>query len=209
MQHMLRNICCILKNGGYIDRMPPKAKYSKQEIIEKAVEIIGESGYEKLTARELASTLGTSVKPIFTAFENMEEVKQECFNFAFQKYHSYFKDGLGEYPLKTIGFNYIKFARNEPNLFKIIFLKSQETELSFGEYMQKLDDEYENSLKLVMDYSGFNKEKSFELYKNLWIYSTGIASLCATKQCKFTDDEINQMLDLAYTGLINTIKGEN
>jgi len=188
--------------------MPPTAKHSKQEIIEKAIEIIGEGGFEKLTARELASALGTSAKPIFTAFENMEEVKQCCFDYAFARYHSYFADGLGEFPLKTIGQKYIEFARKEPNLYKIIFLKSQDGELTFSQYMEKLDDEYEGTLNLVMEYAGIDKEKAVTLYKNLWIYSTGIAALCATKQCQFSDEEISRMLDLVYTGFVDAIKGE-
>jgi len=186
--------------------MPPKAKYSRQEIIQKAAEIIGESGYEKLTARELAAALGTSVKPIFTAFENMEEVKQSCFQYAFNKYHSYFSDGLGEYPIKKIGLNYIEFARKEPKLFQLVFLKSQESESSFVEYMEKLDDEYTGTIKLIQDCTGLTEENSVELYKNLWIYSTGIAALCATRQCQFSDEEINKMFDLVYTGMIEQLK---
>lgn len=186
--------------------MPPKAKYSKQEILDKAIEIIEERGFEKLTARELASALKTSVKPIFTAFENMDEVKQCCFDFAFEKYHSYFADGLGEYPIKAIGLKFIEFAKKEPCLFQIIFLKSQEKTIPFEVYMKKLDDNFNESLKLVQKYTGLSKRKSFELYKYLWVYSTGIAALCATRQCEFSDEEINKMLDLAYTGLIDQLK---
>jgi len=186
--------------------MPPVAKFSRQEMIEKAIEIIGEGGFEKLTARELAASLGTSVKSIFTALQNMEEVKQCCFDYAYEKYHSYFEGGLGQFPLKTIGLKYIEFARKDPALFQLVFLKFQEKEISFNEYMEKLDDEYEGTLNLVQEYTGLSKEKSFELYKNLWIYTTGIAGLCATKQCQFSDEEISTMLDNTYTAFIDHLK---
>jgi len=186
--------------------MPPKAKYSKQEILEKAVEIIVEQGYEKLTARELAAALGTSAKPIFTAFENMEDVKKGCFDFAFDKYHSYFANGLGESPFKNIGKIYVKFAQNEPQLYKLIFLQSQDKALSFSDYMKKLDDCYEDTLKLIEDYYSLNREKAEQLYKNMWIFSTGIATLCATKQCSFSDEEIENLMNITCVGVLNELR---
>lgn len=186
--------------------MPPKAKYSKQEIIEKAVEIIGEEGFEKLTARELAASLGTSVKPIFTAFENMEDLKQSCFDYAYQKYHSYFEGDLGDRPFRTIGRTYIEFARKEPKLYQIIFLRSQEESIPFVQYMEKLDDNFQNTINLVKTTAGLSEESALALYKHMWITCTGVAALLATKQCNFTDEEIDRVLDTTYCGIVERLK---
>ena len=59
--------------------MPPKAKLSKEEIIETAFEMTRENGFEHVTARELAHRLGCSTQPIFHVFQNMEEVKKEVY----------------------------------------------------------------------------------------------------------------------------------
>jgi len=188
--------------------MPPKAKYSKQEILEKAVEIIREQGIEKLTARELAAVLGTSARPIFTAFENMEDVKQECFNFAYDLYHSYFAEGLGSEPFKHIGKIYIRFAKDEPELFQLVFLQSQNRTTSFPEYMKTLDDNYEDTVNMICQLANTEHSKAEQIYEHMWIYSTGIAVLVATKQCSFTDQEIDDLLEVSCTGIVNRVLAE-
>ena len=49
--------------------MPPRAKYTREEITEIALGIVAESGVESLNARSLAEAMGTSTRPIFTAFK--------------------------------------------------------------------------------------------------------------------------------------------
>ena len=57
--------------------MPPKAKFTNQQIVEAVLDIIRNEGMENLTARSLGKRLGSSACPIFTVFENMEEVEAE------------------------------------------------------------------------------------------------------------------------------------
>ena len=56
--------------------MPPKSRYTKEEIANEALEIIRESGYDSLNARSLASRLNISTMPLFHSYENMEEIKK-------------------------------------------------------------------------------------------------------------------------------------
>ena len=53
--------------------MPPKAKFTKQQIVDAALEIFRDEGMEKLTSRNLGKKLGSSACPIFTVFSGMEE----------------------------------------------------------------------------------------------------------------------------------------
>ena len=55
--------------------MPPKAKFTKDEILNTALNITREQGIDAVTARELGARLGSSPRPIFTIFKSMEEVK--------------------------------------------------------------------------------------------------------------------------------------
>ena len=55
--------------------MPPKAKFTRQEIIDAAVDIARRAPLEAVTAQELASVLGTSTRPVFTYFRTLEEVR--------------------------------------------------------------------------------------------------------------------------------------
>lgn len=55
-------------------KVPPKAKFTKDEIVSAGLEIVRRDGLEALTARELGNALGSSARPIFTVFNNMDEV---------------------------------------------------------------------------------------------------------------------------------------
>ena len=69
--------------------MPPQPKYSKEEILNIAFETVRKNGYNSLTARDLAASLGTSTRPIFTAFENMEQLKNEILIKAYDLFEKY------------------------------------------------------------------------------------------------------------------------
>ena len=43
--------------------MPPKAKFTKNEIINAGLEIVRRDGFEALTARALGAELGSSARP--------------------------------------------------------------------------------------------------------------------------------------------------
>ncbi len=186
--------------------MPPVAKFSKEEIIVHAVSIIVNQGCEKLTARSLAQSLKTSVSPIFTAFANIEELKQCAFDYAFSIYHKQFESLEGKISFSKIGLIYISFAEKQSQLFKLLFMKFQEKKISFTDFMKKLDDNYEGTLSLIQNETGLSKDNAFLLYKNMWIYAHGIATLCATNQCKFTTEELEQMLEFTYKNYLEGLK---
>ena len=69
--------------------MPPKAKFTKEEIINAAFDIVRKNGLLSLTARTLGAKLGSSARPIFTVFTGMEEVIAEVKDCARKEYNKY------------------------------------------------------------------------------------------------------------------------
>ena len=55
--------------------MPPKPKFTKEEVTAAAYALVREQGIGALTARELGARLGSSARPIFTVFADMAELK--------------------------------------------------------------------------------------------------------------------------------------
>ena len=55
--------------------MPPKPKFTREEIVAAALELVSEKGMSALTSRDLGARLGSSARPIFTVFNSMEEVQ--------------------------------------------------------------------------------------------------------------------------------------
>ena len=55
--------------------MPPKPKYSREDIIETAMDIIRDSSPEMITAQEIGRRMGSSSRPMFTWFNTLEELR--------------------------------------------------------------------------------------------------------------------------------------
>ena len=55
--------------------MPPSVKFTKEEIVNAALQVVREKGTAALTTRQIAAVLGVSTRPIFTYFQNMQQVQ--------------------------------------------------------------------------------------------------------------------------------------
>lgn len=184
--------------------MPPKAKFTKEEIVNAAFEIVRKNGLSCLTARTLGSTLGSSARPIFTVFSGMDDVIAEvkaCARKEYDKYISVAFDQKDDKPFKMIGYMFIKFAQNEPYLFRLLFMSDEFAGTDSTDILPLVDSNYERIFTLVRDYYCTSIENARLLFNHLWIYSHGIASLCATQSCTFTDDEIKNMLSFVAQSL--------
>lgn len=189
--------------------MPPKAKFTREEIINAAFELTRAQGLEALTARALGEKLGSSARPIFSVFNSMEEVHSEVLNAARRLYTDFINRGLRQTPpFRGVGIEYIRFAIDEPKLFMLLFMSEQEEKPSINSILPVIDENYPQILKSIKNSFGLEDEQAKRLYRHLWIYSHGIAVLCATKLCSFTADEIEDMLTEVCVALIRKIKGD-
>lgn len=184
--------------------MPPKAKFTKEEIVEVAFNIVRESGIDALTARTLGDKLGSSARPVFTVFRNMDEVRQAVIEAAKGLYSDYIEQGLSQkFAFKGVGASYIRFAIMEPKLFQLLFMKEQETIPSLSGILPLIDENYDKILASVHKNYEIDDVHAKKLYQHLWIYTHGIASLCATKMCRFTGEEIEEMMTEVFQGLLS------
>lgn len=183
--------------------MPPKAKFSREEIVEAALAIIRKEGAEALTARALGEKLQSSARPIFTVFRNMEEVQQAVLTAARALYREYVQRGLAETPaFKGVGTQYILFAVNEPKLFQLLFMAEHSRVPELSNVLPLIDESYEQILLSVQEDYGVDQAFAEKLYRHLWIYSHGIAALCATGMCRFTGEEISGMMTEVFVSLL-------
>ena len=188
--------------------MPPKCKFKREEIIQAALDIARNEGIDFVTARALGAKLGSSSKPIFSVFENMEEVQNEVIKAAKALYAEYVRVGLERVPaFKGVGTQYILYAIKEPKLFQLLFMSEQPQKPSVSGVLPIIDESYEQILQSVQNGYDLDKENSERLYRHLWIYTHGIAVLCATNMCSFTAEQISCMMTEVCRSLLNTIKG--
>lgn len=187
--------------------MPPKAKFTKQQITDAALEIVREEGVEKLTSRNLGKKLGSSACPIFTVFPNMEEVEKAMVESAKAIYKGYVDKGLSdEIPFRGVGEKYVSFAVKEPRLFELLFMGESKESPSLDCILPLLDESYEEILCSLINSAMVDRKTAEKLYRHLWVYTHGIACLCATKTCQFSKSEIQRMMTEVFQSLLKNME---
>ncbi len=185
--------------------MPPKPKVLREDILNSGFEILRQSGLSAVNARAVCKRLNCSTQPIFSHFSSMEEFEEAIIRKARDLYNDYIKTAMKkEQPFKACGRAYIEFAREEPELFKLLFM-SENVENPPAELY---DENYSNVLKKVEVVSGLDEQKSKSLYFYMWIYTHGIATLLATKTENFTNEEIDNILTPAYQSMLKYLRKE-
>ncbi len=181
--------------------MPRKNMFTREQIVSSALELVREQGMEALTARGLGEKLGASSKPIFSWFRSMEQVQAAVMEAADQVYQTYLKSGMqeGKYPpFKAAGMAYIRFAKEEKQLFRLLFMRDR----SHEPHQEKEGAEVAALMtELVQKNAGLNEQSARMLYLENWIYVHGIASMIATGYLEFDEADISVMMTDVYRGL--------
>lgn len=188
--------------------MPPKAKYTKQQIADTAYNLVRSEGFDHLSARSLAAKLGTSTAPIFTVFNGIEEVQQLCIERAKKLYEEYLQAGLkGPIPFKGAGLKYIEFAKNEPRLFRLLFM-SGDSNKSPTHFFPADDENTAAVLSVITSTLHFPKEKARSLYNHISVYTHGLAVIFAQGHNVFTMEDASKMLSEIFMSLTREEYGE-
>lgn len=170
--------------------MPPKVKFQKEEIINAAVKITRKKGIDALTARELASELGVSTRPIFTYFDTMEQLKGEVYDFAKELYREYIERGLkAPIPNLGVGQQYLRFAKEEPELYKLLYLTKPDG--AKGGAMEALTLSQNLVRKSVMKNYNMDADTADKYFRDLWLVAYSFTTLIVTGECPYTDEEIS------------------
>ena len=187
--------------------MPPKAKYTREEIIQKAFEIAREKGIDAVVARELGKALGTSSSPIFTAFKNMEELQQEVRKAALREFESYVADALNYTPaFKYVGMKMIEFAMREPKLFQLVYMWEHGESQTYGMLIGELGDTVGVCIDIMQKDYALSRQEAELLFNQVWLHTFGICVLVAGKVCRLTPEEISEMLSVEFQGTLMLIK---
>lgn len=187
--------------------MPPKPKFTREEIIDAALKIAADRGLKALTSRELGAALGSSARPIFTVFDSMDEVHSEVRKAAMTRFESYTSKVKNGTPVfKQIGMQTILFAKEQPKLYRLLFMSENSEALSFDDLFATLGDTAALSIKVIQSEYSLNYEDAMQLFRSVWIYTFGLGTLIATGTCRFAESEIQDMLSREFTAMLMLIK---
>lgn len=187
--------------------MPPKPKFKREEITAAALKIVSRKGIGALTAQALGRELGSSARPIFTVFKNMEEVHQQVRAAALQHFEKFAEKASCYTPaFKQFGMQMILFALKEPHLYQLLFMKGDGQAHSFEEVFENLGEPALTCISILEKEYGLSKEEAMAMFRHVWIYTYGVGSLCATGMCRFTEEEINDLLGQDFMAMMFRIK---
>ena len=186
--------------------MPRKAMFKKEDVLNIAYEIVEKEGFEGINARRIAAKLNSSVHPIFKHFKDMEDLKKAVYEKIYGKYQEYMlvKDNE-KYAYKKMGLSYIKFAKDYPEFFKIIFM--QKTNLNAENFVMA-DKMGDDVIKKGQKLTGLSFEEQKHFHVKVWIFTHGIACLVATKTVEFSDKEISELLGNTVLEMLKGFKIE-
>ncbi len=188
--------------------MPPKAKITKDMILDAAMEVAREEGAENINARTVSKKLNCSTQPVMYHFATIEELKRAVY-VKVDGYHTEYlmnrkrqQKGI----LLEIGLNYIRFAIEEPNLFRFLFQSGFAVENSLLEMIDS--EEIEPILSVMQEAMEMNIEQAKEVFLAIAMVAHGYASIIANNSLEYDEELVAAHLERAYRGAVLAIQEE-
>ena len=177
-------------------------------IVDAAFAIARETGAENINARTVSEKLNCSTQPVMYHFATIEELKRIVYAKA-DRYHSEYLMNMKK-PKKGvmlgIGMNYIRFAIEEPHLFRFLF---QSDFFGGSTLLELIDaDELIPVLSAMREALGMEMEQTKKVFLTVFLFAHGYASIIANNSLKYDEKIINSHLEQAYRGALLAVREE-
>ena len=179
--------------------MPPKVKITRDDIVRTAVDIVRKNGSQAINARTIAAALNCSTQPVFSNFSTMDELRLAVAKKADELCNEYTRREMasGQFPpYKASGMAYIRFAKEEKELFKLLYMRDRSAE----EHPYPIEFS-SDILSIVQHNTGLGPDKTKLFHLETWAYVHGIATMFATGFLDLDWELVSKMLTDAYLGL--------
>lgn len=186
--------------------MPPKARISKEMIIEEAFQIARTQGIDRITARGISEQLKCSTQPVLYYFSTVEEIKAAVYQRA-DEYHTGWLMNMecdhGN-PMLNIGMNYIRFAVKEKNLFHLLFQSNEFSGVSLPDLIRS--EGLEPVMQVLRQEAGVTTDEAREIFTALFVFVHGYASMYANNEMAYDEELLAASLTKVYQGAVYTAK---
>ncbi len=172
--------------------MPPKNKFTREEIVEAAFEIARAEGFSKITARSVASRLRSSVAPIYVNFKTVTELTQAVVQRVFALSEEFMAKQKGQNLFENIGKASLAFARDYPVLFRDLVLKPNPYMASYEETEKAMVDALKNN-EVMKEWT---MEERRRLFLKMRIFQLGLSAMLANGHLPswFEEEESEKLL---------------
>ena len=132
--------------------MPRKPQFTTEDVVSAAFELVREKGLAGLSAPAVAEKMGASTMPIYSHFENMQALEDEVVKKAWGLVNQYQTNKYTGDAWIDQAIGYIRFAREENNLFRCILDgRNRELKLRMNRH------QWENLTKALESYDAFKE----------------------------------------------------
>ena len=181
--------------------MPPNARITREMIVDAAVAVARESGFEQINARTVSSRLHCSTQPVMYHFATINSLKQAAYARADRRHTEYLMDTPpGKDPILGIGLNYIRFAVEEPQLFRFLFQSGYAKQSNLPEMINS--EELKPVLAAMQEGVGLDADKTREVFLFVALFAHGYASIIANNTLDFDETLIAEHLERAWNGAV-------
>ena len=182
--------------------MARTAATTREAIIDAGVELVRELGHEQLNARSLAKRLGCSTQPILYQFANMDELRSAIYAAADARHSSFLVSGLEDSPnpLLQMGLNYVRFASQEPALFRFLFQTDGFGKRDVNALIASPD--VDPIVQQVTVESGLDRDAALQVFLGIFACAHGFASLLANNALSYDERQVADVLTSAFIGSV-------
>ena len=187
--------------------MPPKTRITKDMIIEAAVAVVRQNGFESINARNVSRQLHCSTQPVMYHFSTIDSLKRAAFARVDQLHGEYMMTiPPGQDPVLSIGLNYIRFAVEKPQLFRFLFQSGYAEENSLLEMIDS--EELVPVLAAMQEGSGLSAGQTRDVFLTVALFAHGYASIIANNGLEYDEKLIAEHLERAWNGAVLAVTQE-
>ncbi|MBQ3842234.1 MAG: TetR/AcrR family transcriptional regulator [Ruminiclostridium sp.] len=189
--------------------MPPKAKITKEMIIEAGLKAVRSEGADSLNVRRVAAQLGCSTQPVMYHYKTVDELRADVYAAADGLHTEYIMtpDESIPNPLLSVGLKYIRFANEEKHLFVFLFQSGNFRSESFKELLES--DGMDFMFQPLCEAAELTMQQAKEVFAMLFICVHGAASLLANNSLDYDEEYFTKLLDNTFTGAVGAVKRGN
>ena len=182
--------------------MARKETITKNDILNTAFDMTREEGFTKVSARTLAARAGCSTQPIFRVYKNMEELGDDLFTKSIEFFSAYYDvfPKVNDTPFVNLGVAYVRFAQEEQQLFRLLFLSENRHGKSLYDMLNGKNGAVVREINNAKFYGC--KDPS-GMFMKMWIFIHGAACMTLTGDYDLQEEDTIKLLEESYNAFQN------
>lgn len=184
----------------------PTQRFNQESVLDAALDLVRERGFDALSARAVAERAGCSVQPIYSLFGDMEGLMQALYEHAraWVRAYNVGHAGNGENLFESNGLAHLRLAREEPQLFTFLYLSPYLGTHSLDELYRSVSQP--GVEECIMELGHLSAQAAHELYLNMIVYTHGLAVMLVSG-ADFSQDELTDRVFVAFKAFAVAVGG--